>query len=478
MDQASRKPPLPLVRAALAAALLALGCGGSDSDPAPGCADDHKINGVCVGVSVEPICEEAICTAGVSCSSVTEVRDAGSLSSALSTTKSGACIALHAGSYGDVALPGGVSLLGRAADDVKFKTITVSGGKGSTLRGLAAVSVLIEAGAGAKLDSVRISGSSGTGVEVGAGSSLTLSNSEVLGSALYGVRATDPGEVTLSSSIVSGSAGPGVWVSCTGGCACASKPSLTMERVIARDNKVVGLSLSGTSGTLTSILIEGNQPSDDFAPGHGVSVSACSSVKASGLAVRDNVGFGLLVDDAGAELGEAGEDGALEVSGNQTGVWLQNVGKSDPAASVTIDNASIKQNLGIGLGVGGASRGIICWRSAIEGTKLTAVPVLEDGLLGSDQVGDGIVWTAGSSAELDGITLSDNQRASLLIDGDVGAGSRIANVSQSGADAGKGILQQGSSGVSPSIGAGAPPVTTTSDRQFSVAIPPAAPQAL
>jgi len=463
--------------AALAASLVAVGCGAKE--PGTGtCPEDHLLGTTCVGVASAPVCEEEVCTAGVSCSRTLDATDDASLATALSGATAGTCIAIHPGTYGDVDLPGGVSLLGRGAAFVTVKKVTLEAGAGAVVRGLAAASVTVVGATGARLDSLRVSHSDGSGLEIGPASSITVSACEIEASAQYGVHGADSASVSLKDSVVTGSSGPGVWVSCAAGCGCAQRPALALDAVILRDNKIVGLSLVGAGGTLSNVVVEGNQPTDDFKPGHGISVSACSTLDAKGVKVQKNLGFGVLVDDSSATLGDDAGDATIEVSGNASGVWIQNIAKSDPTALVKLTHATIEANQGIGLNFGGESHGIICWNSAIQGTTLTTVPVMKGGLLGSDKVGDGIVWADASSAQLDGITLADNQRESFLINGDVGAGSTVAHLTQSGTDGGKGIFQQSSSGVSPSLGEGAPMLTSSASEKFSVPVAPAAPASL
>jgi len=68
------------------------------------------------------------------------------------------------------------------------------------------------------------------------------------------------------------------------------------------------------------------------------------------------------------------------------------------------------------------------------------------------------MWCQGSRVEMDGVTLAGNERASVIIDGPVGEGSRIAHLTLSDGDESKGILQQDlpAGGLEPEIGPGAP----------------------
>ena len=143
---------------------------------------------------------------------------------------------------------------------------------------------------------------------------------------------------------------------------------------------------------------------------------------------------------------------------------------------VHVENASIADNTAVGLGLGGASKGIIIiCKTAITGTQVATVPVFENDMdLGTaKEVGDGLDWLDGSEATMDELSLSGNARASLLIDGPA-AGS-LAQVTLSGGDEQKGIVQQSySGGPQPQLGGGVPPITTSAEEQFAVTKPPVA----
>ncbi|MEJ7734990.1 MAG: hypothetical protein WKG00_38100, partial [Polyangiaceae bacterium] len=145
-----------------------------------------------------------------------------------------------------------------------------------------------------------------------------------------------------------------------------------------------------------------------------------------------------------------------------------------------VENVTMSANSGVGLGFGGGEKGIIIiCKSAITGTEEALLPVFENSMdLGSSQMlGDGLEWLGGSVAELEQVSLSGNARASILIDG--AASGSLVDVTLSGGDEQKGILQQslGSGEPQPTLGVNAPAGHRTTE-QLAVAKPPKAVGAL
>ncbi len=295
---------LPALSALLV--LAATGCtsgGGDDGDKAPAvCPEGNEIAGVCAGVPASALCGADACTAGVACSSVISASDDASLASAASSATAGACIALAPGAYGDVALPGGVSLLGKGARDVTLSRVTLgAGGTGAVLRGVTVKGGGVEVlGEGAQITSCLIDGSSGAGVTVGPNASLSMASSEVTSSTTYGVSAFDVASLAIDTSIIRGSSGPGLWAQCASGCDCPAAPVASIKHTIIRDNKIVGVSMVGVAGSLEAVDVRDNAEAPNFQGSGGVSIAGCSTVKASGLRVLDNSSFGVLVDGSSA----------------------------------------------------------------------------------------------------------------------------------------------------------------------------------
>jgi hypothetical protein len=95
----------------------------------------------------------------------------------------------------------------------------------------------------------------------------------------------------------------------------------------------------------------------------------------------------------------------------------------------------------------------------------------------SESVGDGLDWFGASYLMVEGVTVSNSARASVLIDGAVAAGSTIQSLALGGGDEQKGILQQNVTvdDTSPSVGTGVPSVRTSASEEFAIATPPAVP---
>lgn len=461
-------------------ALSALAGCSSEADPtggaSPSCPEGNEVAGACAGVPQGSICSDDYCAAGLTCSSVLKAADDAAVAAAVAGAAAGSCVALAPGSYSDISLPGGVSLLGKGAGDVTVKSVVLgSGAEGAVLRGItvAGGGVVIQS-VGSQIVSSHIDGSAGAGVTVAAGASVKIVQSEITASTTYGVSAFDASSVSLEGTIISGSKGPGVWVQCAGGCDCAAQPSVSIGSSIVRDNKIVGVSLVGVSATVTSSDVRDNSEGNNFQASGGVSVAGCSALIASSLRVLDNSSFGVLVDHSSATIGGLPGDQGVEVSRNFMGVWVQNVTNEQ---GVKLDGLTIDHNQAVGLGASGGSRGIICWNSAITGTQSAVIPVLAGGAPASQEVGDGIAWLDGSELQLDKLMLSGNGRASVLINGDTASGSSIGQMTLSGGDEARGVVQQNVSGSpqSPSVGAGAPSITTSTTEKFSVPVAPAVP---
>ena len=457
--------------------LLQLGCSSADpetTDPTT-CADENTVGGVCVGVTSGTLCEQNACTADVSCGNVREAFDQAGLTAAADAASPGDCIALHAGTYTRVVVPGGVSLLGKGADHVFLDYVEVSGGSDTVVQGMTVGmdGIKLDAAASVTVRSVRVNATTLDGIDANAGSSVSIVNSEIHGAARYAVSAFDVTSVSVESSILNGAAGPGMWAQCSGGCDCPSSVSVTVSDTIIRDTKIVGLSFVGVDAVLRNVEISGNTVDNHFNPGGGMAVSQCSNVDAVGLSVLDNSNFGVLVDDSTIQFGEQGST-TIEVMRNLRGIWVQNIGQSTEQ-SVTIDGFELGENTGVGFGVDLESTSVTVRNGTIRDTSLIDLPVLVNGVsAASDQIGDGLNWFSTSQVTLHSLSVSNSARASVLIDGDVAPGSSVTSVTLSGGDEAKGILQQNlpDGGTTPTIQA-APSVTTSGAEEFAI---PEAPQ--
>ncbi len=467
---------LPAVFPIVFALLGAGGCQQAALEAA--CLPENIIHGVCAGVPPAPVCDEGSCTTGVDCASTIPVGDDAGLTSAAASASPGACIVLSPGAYGPVSLPGGVSLLGKSADDVMVQGVVMGAGNGAVVRGLAVGSggLRLAGATGARVESVRVAGSANAGVELEEGASATIVTSAVEDSERYGIHSVDSTTLTLDRVVVSGSQGPAIWTECVAGCACALEaiPWVDAGTSIVRDNHLTGVALFGASAKLTDVDILRTLPGDHWHTlegGQGLSVASCSSLQAEGLRVQDNISYGVLVDHSAATLGS--EATGMDIQGNLVGLWVQNIAGGQ---TVMLHSANIESNGGVGIGVSGDTQGFIICKSKITGTSLKKLPVKDHGQIGGSQdLGDGLVWLEGSSVTVEGLTLSGNARASILIDGP--AGGSLNDVTQSGGDAQKGILQQSFTGgmEQPTVGANVPALTTTSGEQFVTPVAPPSP---
>jgi len=456
---------------------LALGGCGDDATPTDtDCPAGHKIGSVCAGVPKGALCGDDVCTSGVTCSTTATVSSDAALSSATGSAQPGTCIALAAGSYSDAVLPAGVSLLGKGADLVKLQHVSVAGGSGVVVRGLSVAGSGVQVQGEAKLESVRITGSSGVGLALDAGAAVSVVTSEITKSKLEGIFA-ESGTLSLKASILDSNGASGLWAQCATGCDCPMPPELSLSDVLVRDNKTLGVNLIGISATLADVEIADTHPGMNLQilPG-GLAISACSSVNASKLRIIDNdpfdAAYGVLVDGATATLGGSTDAEGVEIDGNFIGAWVQNLAPMG-TQPVKIQHAHLEGNRGVSLGLSGETVGFVINWFVAHGTTLETMPT--DG--GQQQVGDGIVWADGAQAKFDHVILGANARQPMLIDGEVAAGSSIDNVSLTDGDDAKGLLEQNfpSGGMAPTVGASAPAITQNAMKQFAVPTAPAAP---
>jgi hypothetical protein len=132
--------------------------------------------------------------------------------------------------------------------------------------------------------------------------------------------------------------------------------------------------------------------------------------------------------------------------------------------------------------VAGQSRGIILCKSSVSTTKALMMPVFDMNQVGANkEVGDGLDWLDESEVTIEGLTLSGNERQSLLIDGPTGGdtGGKIWSIQLEGGDEGKPPLQQNltAGGQQPALSAGVS-LATDSARQLAVPKPQSSPESL
>ncbi|WP_434041436.1 MULTISPECIES: right-handed parallel beta-helix repeat-containing protein [Sorangium] len=446
------------------------GCGSDEPEVQQGCPAEDEIRGACAGVPQAAICEDDACTEDVACAGVARASSDAELQAAAAAASPGACIALAKGTYGAVALPGGVSLLGRSAGDVTVREVALGAGEGAVVRGLTTSMIRVRGATGAKIASVRVRGSADSGVLVEPGSSVAVSASTIQGAALYGLHAVDPLAVSLDGVVIAGSGAPGLWVASGADCAEPSaQPALDVKRSIVRDSHIAGVALFGVKAAIAGLDIRATSPGVELLTGRyggGLSIASCSDVEAKGLRVHDSTSYGVLVDRSKATIGGNGLDEEVEIHRNVIGVSIQNV-----TESFQIENAQIDENQGFGIGVSGGSRGVIICRSSVSRTRMKPLPTLGAGA-GAEDVGHGIAWSDRSEATITDVTLGGSALASVLIDGE--ASGTLHHVTLSDGDEALGIVQQNytAGGAQPVVQAGTPALRAAETALYPVPAPP------
>jgi hypothetical protein len=84
-----------------------------------------------------------------------------------------------------------------------------------------------------------------------------------------------------------------------------------------------------------------------------------------------------------------------------------------------VHNGTLAENLGVGIGVAGSTKGMVICKAGVTDTYNANLPVSDEDRMvgGSKPVGDGVDWLDGSEVVIEALTLSGNERQSLLIDG-------------------------------------------------------------
>ncbi|KYF72881.1 hypothetical protein BE17_47955 [Sorangium cellulosum] len=439
------------------------GCGADEPRGPEGCPAEDEIRGVCAGVPRAAICDEETCTAGVACAVVARARSDAELQAAAAAAAPGTCIALAPGAYGAVALPGGVSVLGRSAGDVTVHEVVLDPGEGAVVRGLTTSMIRVGGAARAKIESVRVRGSADSGVIVDARSSVDVTTSTIEGAALYGLFAVDPFAVSLDRVVIAGSGGPGLWVASSADCAePPAQPALDVKSSIVRGSHIVGVALFGARAAIAGLDILGTSPGKEFQTGRyggGLSIASCSDADVKGLRVHDSKSYGVLVDGSKATIGGNGPDEDVEIHRNVIGLSVQNVPES-----FRLENAQLDENQGFGIGLSGESRGVIICRSSVMATGIKALPTVHAGV---EDVGHGLSWTERSEATISDVSVGGSALASVLIDGE--ASGTLHHVTLSDGDEALGIVQQDfRTGAQPTIESGTPALRQAEDALYPV----------
>jgi hypothetical protein len=365
----------------------------------------------------------APCAEATSCASTVQVAGDAALSEALAGAAPDTCVVLANGVYGDVELPAGVKLIGRGPDAASVGTLTITGGSGVEVCDLTVGGdgASLAAGAEATFRLVRIA-SAKDGLHLDVGAIATVLSSEIVGSGAHGLSAGAGTKVTIQDSLVSESKGVGLWMGCGDDCcvSAAARPRLDASGLVVRDNHIAGAFLSGTDAALEDVGIEGTVPGEEInfgVGGDGLVAVECSIVEGRGLHSDSNTNSGILLQAAGASLGGPGPGQGIQVTNNGFGVLID---QASEVAPVRLTGATIDDNGAFGICVRGASLGVHISQSTVARTRLA--PFVSPGG-GAAEAGDGILWLDGSNVVVEDVTLSENERAGLLIDGPVSHGA-------------------------------------------------------
>lgn len=460
-----------LLLAAVALVLVPFGCSDEQDPVTPEvttCDEKNTLGDACAGVPSTPTGDQS------ACATVINVSAAAELDGAVSSAADGDCIVLGAGSYGVVALPAGVSLFGESADTVEVEAIEVSSGtSGIHDVTVASGTITVRTGAEATISGTRVLESVQDGLLLEQGATVEVRSSEITGAGRYGISAFEAGSVTLDGTIIEDGDGPGIWISCMAGCDCSSPVTSSIKNTIIRNNRIVGISFVGASGTLENVTVTDTRVGNSFEAGGGISASACSDIQATELTIASNADFGMLVDDSTLDLASG------TIDDNLRGLWVQAIGVSQSSGSVNVTDTVISGNEGVGFGVDGGSVNVTIEKSQITDTKMVPLPVLVNGVSARAlDVGDGLSWLGTSQVVARDLTLSNNARVGILIDGPVMSGSAIENLTATNMSGTLEILQQNlpMGGEQPATSGTTPAIESDSSERLAVpteiAIPP------
>jgi hypothetical protein len=442
--------------------VAALACSSTpppaSNDPPLGCA--AWLGDQCIGAPTGVLCQSPPCSADIECQGIVTA-DPASLAGALASAPLGACVVLERGSYGAVSLPEGVHLLGEGPDVVSLESLHMGAGVAAGLEVRGGITAE-PSFARSVLAAVRVTGGESYGVL--ASGELELYAVEVSGAA-GGVGLLPGATATLEALWVHDVGGPGVALDCDVDCGSCGSITLASSRIERATH--VGLFGAGAAVTLADVEIEETRVDGlEAASGAGVVVTQCSTLDARRAAISSNAYVGLFVDGSGAHLGDPSEERGIIIYGNVFGVWLSGVGVAEPAQEVRLEGVAIEGNEGVGLGIDGASKGIIIYGSEIRDTAARTVPVFGGG---AEEVGDGLQSRALSAFVIDGLVLGGNARRSVLLDGACGEGSSLAHVTLEGGDEALGLLQQSFDGVgAPALGASVPALESSAEALFAL----------
>lgn len=460
--------------AVLATSLLVTlpGCGDPPATPAPaGCPPGQEVAGICTGVPDTPICNENFCTADVGCTKTTNVDNDTSLQSAIMVAQAGECITLAPGQYTNANLPGGVSLLGKSANDVHLNAVTLGPGNGATVQGLSvgAGGIIVDGATGARIVSVKASNADNDGCTVQPNSEVTIESSTIDHAKRYGIYASNAASVSVDKSFFTANTGAAIWAEQTNGCGAAPMHALSLTTSVFRGNYQYSVILQGVTASMMTVdIVETTgDPAQFYAYGGGMAASQCTQLDATATRIDKSNAFGLLLDNVTGKFSGQDSDNKTSISGNQVGFWAKNV-----SGGFLLEDVDFEENKGVSIGSSGTTKGFIVCRVNVTHTIKTDMTVLDAGQIAPkpQAVGDGFAWLDGSEVELADATFSQNERSSILIDGP--AAGKLTNVTLSGGDENLGIIQQNYDGMAQPVVTNAPALDVDMSERFAVPVAP------
>lgn len=376
------------------------------------------------------------------------------LTDALTGATAGETVTIAAGTFvGNFEVPAGVTVRGAGAgttilrsDAGQVLNVRTSAGSTSTVEGLTVESaggagIALGGAGGAALTDVTVSFTRGVGVGAEGLATLALTRVNVQGpvtsanatmqpvdatpetAATHGLVVVNVAEATAIELTVGGAALIG---------ALFVDSDTTWTGGAANENLGVGLMASGGTIALDSMEICRTLQGFRLPPVFGGVFTDSVVVTSNEMTVCENDGFGLVHSDAGGRHTDL-----VGASNSNAALWAQQTSglEIDGAGTVFSDNefAGMVFIDSSDIGVTGAS---------VEGTRLATRTV---GLTGRVDVGDGIQLVRSTSAiAIDAVTLTDNERAGLLLD--LGAadtsGVGLTSVNASGTGAQLGVIAQ------------------------------------
>jgi hypothetical protein len=362
--------------------------------------------------------------------------DAAALHKALEGAGSGDIVQLGAGSFeGSFVVPAGVTLAGdpgggsilkfsgegpvlevptAAGSTTVVKNLAVEGGTGGGIEA--------DGGGAIRLDDVQVTVSGAVGVKLEALSQVTVQDLDITGNvteaekdgipvdpdpqryAVVGLALVQVGQADLGNLTAQGFAAYGVIL--------YESPS-TWDGGEVHHLVGTGIQAAGAvEVTLKNLNVHHVwQGATPF--GYGVVASHEVNLVTENLTIEDNGLAGILIDHAtGTHI-----DIKVKRNGNR-GIWIQHCTPKDRlagSAAVTFQGTGnhLDDNAGVGFGVF-QSQGISLQNAQINNTKKITMVALG---AGEAQIGDGIEIIGSDDLEFSDVTLDNNERAGVVVDG-------------------------------------------------------------